>query len=130
MSKLKLLVGYKIWFEIETKEGTIPLLGEQKIRLLEAIRETGSINKASHLLGIDFKKAWQMIDSINEKISPEKIVISSKGGKGGTKLTELGEEILSQYRELHDIFQKALEESKQERIILEKKKEISIEDTC
>ena len=130
MEKLRLLVGFKIWFEIETKDGdTVPLLGEQKIRLLKAIKETGSINKAAQFLGIDFKKAWQMIDSINEKLRPEKIVVSSKGGKGGSRLTELGEEILAQYKELQEIFQRTLEESQHKKITLETKK-IVVEDTC
>ena len=130
MEKLRLLVGFKIWFEVETKDGdTVPLLGEQKIRLLKAIKETGSINKAAQSLGIDFKKAWQMIDSINEKLRPEKIIISSKGGKGGSRLTELGEEILAQYKELQEIFQRTLEESQHKKITLETKK-IVVEDTC
>lgn len=41
------------------------LLNESGIRLLEAIDETGSINRATRLLPLSYKAAWKAIEQMN-----------------------------------------------------------------
>ena len=40
-------------------------IGPGKIRLLEAIRDTGSITQAGILLGMSYRRAWLLVDDMN-----------------------------------------------------------------
>ena len=59
-----------------------PFLGHGRIMLLENIEKEGSINKAAKSLGMSYKRAWQIVNSVN-CISDEPLVQSSIGGAGG-----------------------------------------------
>jgi molybdate transport system regulatory protein len=74
-------------------------LGPGKADLLEAIRETGSIAAAGRRLGMSYKRAWYLIDTMNDHFNAP-LVVSTKGGKagGGAHLTKLGEDVLAAYR--------------------------------
>ncbi len=88
----------KIWVELD---GNM-LLGEGRVRLLNAIDQTGSLNKAAASLKMSYKKAWGLIDSIN-KSSKFPIVIKSIGGKdgGGTILTSHGKEMILAFEKIN-----------------------------
>jgi molybdate transport system regulatory protein len=74
-------------------------LGPGKVRLLEAIRDTGSISGGARQLRISYRRAWLMADNLN-KAFPSPLVDTSAGGAkgGGTRLTSLGEWVLSRYQ--------------------------------
>lgn len=76
-------------------------LGPGKVRLLEAIREAGSISGAARVLHISYRRAWLMADALN-KVFPYPLIDTAAGGVkgGGTRLTELGEEVLLRYRRM------------------------------
>ncbi|HKW54696.1 MAG TPA: LysR family transcriptional regulator, partial [Stellaceae bacterium] len=40
-------------------------VGPGKIRLLEAIRDGGSISRAGRTLGMSYRRAWMLIDNLN-----------------------------------------------------------------
>lgn len=84
------LVG-RFW--IEGPQGTF--LGRGRVRLLEAIREHGSISAAARSMNMSYRKAWQLVDAINSQ-SPTPIVIKSTGGRGGggSELTRQGEKMI------------------------------------
>ena len=67
----------------------------QRLALLRAIREHGSISAAARQCQLSYKAAWQHIDNINN-LSPQPLVARLTGGKGGggTRLTALGEQLL------------------------------------
>jgi molybdate transport system regulatory protein len=67
-------------------------VGPGKADLLEGIRETGSIAAAGRRLGMSYKRAWLLIDTMNGCFS-KPLVEAVKGGKagGGAHLTRLGE---------------------------------------
>lgn len=96
---MKYRVKYKIWFE---KDG-IFLLGEGSALLLMAIDETGSLSLASKKTGISYKKAWKIIKEI-ESLTEEKLIISIRGGcgGGGTTLTDIGKELVFNYRQINE----------------------------
>ena len=77
----------RIWIEADNKM----FLGEGRIKLLKSINKTHSISKSAKELGMSYKKAWNLIDSVN-KSNDKPIVIKSVGGSsgGGTKLTPYG----------------------------------------
>lgn len=74
-------------------------IGPGKIRLLEAIREHGSISQAGRRLGMSYRRAWLLIDDLNRCFA--KLLVKTKlGGTagGGARLTSFGERVLTNYR--------------------------------
>ena len=77
------------------------LLGPGKAALLQAIRETGSISAAGRLVGMSYKRAWYLIDTLNGAFL-EPLVTANKGGNTGgeARLTSTGAAILDGYRRM------------------------------
>ncbi|MCA1952578.1 MAG: LysR family transcriptional regulator [Hyphomicrobiales bacterium] len=74
--------------------------GPGKADLLQGIEETGSIAAAGRRMGMSYKRAWYLIDTLNGYFR-EPLVVSVKGGKagGGAHLTEAGKAVLAAYRQ-------------------------------
>ncbi|ODT16819.1 MAG: ModE family transcriptional regulator [Kaistia sp. SCN 65-12] len=83
--------------------------GPGKANLLEGIKNTGSIAAAGRSMGMSYKRAWYLVDAMNSHFSLP-LVVSVKGGTtgGGATLTSLGEEILSAYRTMQRLAEKAV----------------------
>ncbi len=86
-----------------------PNVLDKKISLLKAIQKYGSISKAAKAVPISYKAAWEIIDSMNN-LSKEPIVkrVTGGSGGGGTKLTEYGEKLLSDYNVLKREYERFL----------------------
>lgn len=85
-------------------------LGPGKVQLLETIRETGSIAAAGRAMGMSYKRAWHLVDTMNRCfVSP--LIETSKGGAhgGGAKLTSLAEDVIVLYHDLEARARKATE---------------------
>jgi molybdate transport system regulatory protein len=78
-------------------------IGPGKARLLESIRDTGSISAAARDMGMSYKRAWLLLDSINQAFT-EPVVTAAPGGVGGggALLTPFGAEVLERYRHIHE----------------------------
>ena len=78
-------------------------IGPGKIALLESIRDTGSISAAAREMGMSYKRAWLLLDSINQTFA-ERVFTAAPGGSGGggAVLTPLGIDILKRYRRVLD----------------------------
>lgn len=76
-------------------------LGPGKAELLEKIAETGSISAAGRAMGMSYKRAWMLIEAMNEAFR-QPVIDSARGGAGGggAVLTETGHAVLAQYRAL------------------------------
>ncbi len=74
-------------------------LGPGKIRLLEAIRKTGSISRAGRSLSMSYRRAWLLVDDMN-RCFRERVVVTQPGGArgGGAALTPFGAELIEKYR--------------------------------
>jgi molybdate transport system regulatory protein len=74
-------------------------IGPGKIRLLEAIRDTGSITKAGAALGMSYRRAWLLVDDMNNCFR-EPVIAAQAGGShgGGATLTPFGMKLIDQYR--------------------------------
>ncbi len=85
-------------------------LGPGKADMLEQIRETGSISAAGRLMGMSYKRAWLMVESMN-RCFRRPLVEAAKGGTrgGGARLTPAGEEVLAQYRRMEAKAAKAIQ---------------------
>ncbi|OLS16855.1 MAG: hypothetical protein HeimC2_46030 [Candidatus Heimdallarchaeota archaeon LC_2] len=108
LDPFNLEMDYKIWFEKVTNDGSQSLIGEKKIELLIAIHKLGSIKAAADVCNFDFKVAWDMINSANERFAPHDLVVSTRGRGGGSYLTPLGLEILQQYERMNSIIKSIL----------------------
>ncbi len=79
--------------------GSSRSIGPGKIRLLEALDRTGSISQAGRALGMSYRRAWLLIDDMNQCFR-HTVVSAKPGGSqgGGAVLTEFGAELVSDYR--------------------------------
>ena len=75
-------------------------IGQGKADLLEAIHHTGSISAAARNLGMSYRKAWLLMDEMNQCFRTP-VVLASKGGPqgGGAEVTPMGLEALTRFRE-------------------------------
>ncbi|TCJ15756.1 LysR family transcriptional regulator [Parasulfuritortus cantonensis] len=73
-------------------------IGPGKIDLLRRIGETQSIAAAARALGMPYKRAWLLIDTLNQGFG-RPVVATATGGKGGggTSLTALGQTLIECY---------------------------------
>lgn len=78
------------------------MLGPGKADLLDGIRETGSIAAAGRRMRMSYKRAWQLVDELNQ-LFDKPLVAASKGGSGGggAALTRFGDDVLMRYRRMH-----------------------------
>jgi len=79
--------------------GEDEMIGPGKADLLERIDRCGSIAAAGREMGMSYKRAWELIGTLNAMFR-EPLVESTRGGPGGggAMLTGLGREVLAQYR--------------------------------
>jgi molybdate transport system regulatory protein len=79
--------------------GSERALGPGKIRLLEAVGRSGSISQAGRSLDMSYRRAWLLIDDMNQCFR-EPVVTTQSGGAqgGGAALTPFGQELIETYR--------------------------------
>src|ERR1700735_4773112 len=90
-------------------------LGPGKIALLEGIRTCGSLSEAARRMGISYRRAWLLLDSLNKSFDVPATVNSAGGrGGGGAEITPFGVLLIERYREverkLNDVAGECLEE--------------------
>ena len=76
-------------------------IGPGKADLLQEIDDTGSIAAAGRRMGMSYKRAWSLVDGLNESFRAP-LVETSKGGSdgGGARLTGTGKQVLAIYRDI------------------------------
>jgi len=81
--------------------GSAFAIGPGKADLLQAIEQTGSISAAARRLGMSYRRAWLLIDTMNQCFR-EPVVDTATGGKGGggARITASGLTVLRRYREM------------------------------
>ena len=81
--------------------GDLIALGPGKVDLLESIGREGSISKAARESRLSYRRAWDMVNTMNQCFK-EPLVASITGGKGGggAKLTPAGEKVIQLYRKM------------------------------
>jgi molybdate transport system regulatory protein len=74
-------------------------MGPGKAALLEAIDRSGSISAAARELGMSYRRAWLLLDTMNQCFKAPVIdTLTGGSGGGGARITEMGREILNRYR--------------------------------
>ena len=74
-------------------------IGPGKIRLLELVRESGSISAAGRAMKMSYRRAWTLIDELN-RCFRQPVVATEVGGTrgGGAMLTDAGHDLIARYR--------------------------------
>lgn len=87
--------------KIRISNGPQTAMGPGKADLLEAIQQTGSISAAAKHMQMSYRRAWELVNTMNQCFA-QPLVATSPGGAhgGGAQVTEFGLHILKQYREL------------------------------
>ncbi len=88
-------IRLRCWVELDG----LKFFGPGPAELLEGIKREGSLAKSAKQMGMSYKKAWDIVQSLN-KLTKNKFVESHKGGEEGgrTVLTRHGKNFVSQYR--------------------------------
>jgi molybdate transport system regulatory protein len=78
-------------------------IGPGRADLLEGIAQTGSISAAGKRMGMSYKRAWSLVQALNDGFGAP-LVEASRGGaaQGGAHLTELGTDVLARYRAMQE----------------------------
>ena len=88
-----------IQFRLRILVGDDIAVGPGKVDLLEAVARTGSITAAAKALGMSYRRAWLLIDTMNRCFEAPVVSAEVGGASGGrTRLTTLGAEVVRRYR--------------------------------
>lgn len=76
-----------------------PAMGPGKAELIDRIGETGSISAAARAMGMSYRRAWQLVESLNQTYR-EPVVTTAIGGRrgGGARVTPFGERLVALFR--------------------------------
>lgn len=88
----------EIQCRVRVARGVDIAVGPGKMELLEAIRDAGSISGGARRMGMSYRRAWMLVETMNSCFI-EPLVVTATGGRagGGAQLTPMGEEVLRIY---------------------------------
>jgi molybdate transport system regulatory protein len=96
-------VNGSLWLE---GDGT-RFFGPGPVELLQLIEETGSINQAAKKMGMSYKKAWEIVSRLNEKVGSPMVITATGGEKGGgSTISEEAKKMIEWYVALRERFLK------------------------
>ena len=80
-----------------------PAMGPGKAALVAQIEKTGSISAAARAMNMSYRRAWQLVDALNESFS-EPVVMTAVGGRrgGGAQVTAFGRRLVKRYHDMED----------------------------
>ncbi len=95
MKKIKV----KCWVE----DGEEKFYGPGPNELIKRIRKEGSLSKAAGQMHMSYKKAWDIIQRLNQH-SEEPLVILKKGGQhgGGAEVTPHALKVIKEFEDLQN----------------------------
>ena len=78
-------------------------IGPGKAELLRLIEEMGSISAAAREMGMSYRRAWTLVETMNGAFR-EPLVEAAIGGRGGggAQVTDFGREVLNRYRVMEE----------------------------
>ncbi len=81
--------------------GSAFAIGPGKADLLQGVADTGSISAAARNMGMSYRRAWLLIDTMN-RCFREPVVDTATGGAGGggAQITPFGIKVLAVYRKM------------------------------
>lgn len=103
MGELKTRLSLRLDFD------NIVRLGPGKVQLLELIAELGSISAAGRAMNMSYRRAWMLVDSLNQAFV-EPVVATRPGGRSNQRaeLTPFGEQMVRRFRTMEAAAQVAI----------------------
>lgn len=94
----------KVTCQVRIMAGKGVGMGPGKAAMLRAIQATRSINAAGKEFGMSYRRAWLLVEEMNQLFASP-LVIARRGGKGGggAEVTPLGERVLREYEQLQKL---------------------------
>jgi molybdate transport system regulatory protein len=79
------------------------VMGPGKAALIKRIDETGSISAAARAMGMSYRRAWQLVEAMNESFT-QPLVLTAIGGRrgGGAQVTAFGRRVVREYHRMED----------------------------
>lgn len=86
-------------------------MGPGKAELLQAIEHTGSISAAARQMDMSYRRAWMLVDAMNQSFR-EPVVTTETGGQkgGGARVTAFGQAVLARYLDMEAKAARAVEQ--------------------
>ncbi|MDR2219411.1 MAG: winged helix-turn-helix domain-containing protein [Methylobacillus sp.] len=105
--------------KIHIPRGEESAMGPGKADLLDAIEQAGSISGAARAMGMSYKRAWDLVDTMN-RCFRQPLVETATGGShgGGAEVTDFGRDILMRYRAIQHTASASVEDEVQALIAL------------
>ena len=86
-------------------------IGPGKARLLELIQQHRSIAAAGRAMGMSYRRAWLLVEQINDALQRPAVTAATGGRQGGgAALTPSGERVIELYRSIEDIARSSAKE--------------------
>jgi molybdate transport system regulatory protein len=111
-SKFEIFLNYKLWLSSVTGEGIIE---EDRYKLLQLIKEKGSLKAAADEMKTSYRKAWGDLKKAESLLGYE-LSVRQRGGKDGGQsfLTDKAIKLLEAYGVLHTRMDDAVEQAYEE----------------
>jgi molybdate transport system regulatory protein len=88
-----------LWTEIDGQVA----LSRWRVRLLLAISETGSISAAAEHMGLPYRRAWEKVREMEERLGVTLLETHTGGsGGGGTRLTRAAEDYVVRFQQFSE----------------------------
>lgn len=98
----------KVRFRTRVYRDDIIAIGPGKVALLEAIAEAGSISGAARQLGMSYRRAWMLTETMNAALASPAVATATGGARGGgASVTSVGEAIIQHYHAIEAKAQQA-----------------------
>ena len=80
-----------------------PAMGPGKAELIVRIGQTGSISAAARAMGMSYRRAWQLVEALNQAFR-EPVITTAIGGTrgGGARVTAFGKRLVTLFRAMED----------------------------
>ena len=86
---------YNLWIE---KDGQV-VLSTWRVDLLKAVDDTGSISSAAESMEVPYRRAWERIHEMEERLGQSLVDTEVGGAKGGgAKLTDLALDLVQRFQ--------------------------------
>lgn len=83
-------------------------IGPGRADLMSSVAETGSISEAAKRMGMSYKRAWSLVQALNEGFGVPLIETMRGGKEQGAALSAAGAEVLERYRAMQAAARQAI----------------------